>query len=86
MPFANNKGIDQPVHPRSLISAFGFRCLDSIIYILAKSKLSRLKLVSVAEFGVLPGRKPPKTGFLMTCLEWELDRCIKGIMDFMAIQ
>ena len=25
----NNKGTDQPVHPRSLINAFGVRCLDS---------------------------------------------------------
>ena len=28
---ANNKGADQPVHPRSLITAFGVRCLDGII-------------------------------------------------------
>ena len=25
----NNKGADQPAHPRSLISAFVVRCLDS---------------------------------------------------------
>ena len=31
MPFANNKGADQPAHPRSLISAFVVRCIDSII-------------------------------------------------------
>ena len=31
MPYANNKGTDQPVHPRSLISAFVVRCLGSII-------------------------------------------------------
>ena len=31
----NNKGADQPAHPRSLISAFVVRCLDSIILILA---------------------------------------------------
>ena len=29
--YANNKGADQPVHPRSLISAFVIHCLDSII-------------------------------------------------------
>ena len=29
MPYANNKGADQPAHPRSLISAFVVRCLDS---------------------------------------------------------
>ena len=28
---ANNKGADQPAHPRSLISAFVVRCLDSIV-------------------------------------------------------
>ena len=26
MPYANNKGADQPAHPRSLISAFVVRC------------------------------------------------------------
>ena len=31
MPYANNKGADQPARPRSLISAFAVRCLDSII-------------------------------------------------------
>ena len=30
MAYANNKGADQPGHPRSLISAFVVRCLDSI--------------------------------------------------------
>ena len=44
IPYANNKGADQPAHPRSLISAFVVRCLDSIIHILAKSKISTLKL------------------------------------------
>ena len=40
--YVNNKGADQPAHPRSLISTFVVRCLDSIIPILAKSKMSRL--------------------------------------------
>ena len=31
MPYANNKGADQPVHPCSLISTFVVPCLDSII-------------------------------------------------------
>ena len=31
MPNANNKGADQPAHPRSLISAFVVRSLDIII-------------------------------------------------------
>ena len=41
MPYANNKGADQPAHPRSLISTFIVRCLDSMICILAISKVSR---------------------------------------------
>ena len=39
--YANNKGADQPAHPRSLISTFVVRCLDSMICILALSKVSR---------------------------------------------
>ena len=31
MTYANNKGADQPAHPRNLISAFVVRCLDSIV-------------------------------------------------------
>ena len=41
MPYANNKDADQPAHPPSLISAFVVRCLDSMICILAISKVSR---------------------------------------------
>ena len=47
--YANNKGADQPVNPHSLISTFIVRCLDSMVCILALSKVSRLELVSVAE-------------------------------------
>ena len=49
MPYGNNKGADQPAHPRSLISAFGVHSLDSIVPILAKSKILRLQLVLVGE-------------------------------------
>ena len=31
MAYVNNKGADQPAHPRSLISTFVVRCLDSIM-------------------------------------------------------
>ena len=41
LTYANNKGEDQPAHPRSLISTFVVRCLDRIICILAISKVSR---------------------------------------------
>ena len=40
--YAKNKGADQPAHPRNLISTFVVRCLNSIIPLLSKSKISRL--------------------------------------------
>ena len=49
MPYANNKGADQPAHPRSLISTFVVRYLDSIIPLVSISETSRLLLVAVAE-------------------------------------
>ena len=36
------KGADQPTHPRSLISAFVVRCLDSIISLDSIAEISRL--------------------------------------------
>ena len=36
---ANNTGADKPVHPRSLISAFVIRFLESIIYNLATGEI-----------------------------------------------
>ena len=42
MTYANNKGADQPAHPRSLISTFIVRCFDSMTCILALSKVLRL--------------------------------------------
>ena len=44
MPYANNKGADQPVHLRSQISAFVVCCLDSIIPLVSKSIISSLYL------------------------------------------
>ena len=62
------KGAD---HPRSLISAFIVRCLDSTIPILAIAEISRLWQVSVAEQAdlCLPRSQSPKTGFLVTRLK-----------------
>ena len=40
--YVNNKGADQPVHLRSLISTFVVRCLNSIIHLLAISEISKL--------------------------------------------
>ena len=42
MSYANNKGADQPAHPRNLISAFVVRSLDSIISLVFRSKISSL--------------------------------------------
>ena len=67
MTYANNKGADQPAHPRSLISAFVVRCLDSIIPLVSISEISSLYLASVAaQTGLcLTWSQTPKTGFLM---------------------
>ena len=48
MSYANNKGADQPAHPRSPISAFVIRCLDSIISLDFIAEISKLWLASVA--------------------------------------
>ena len=42
MPYANNKGADQPAHPLSLNSAFIVRCLDRIIPLVSISKIASL--------------------------------------------
>ena len=42
MSYANNKGADQPAHPRSLISAFVVCCLDSTISLDSIAEISRL--------------------------------------------
>ena len=39
-PYANNKGTDQPTHPRSLISAFVVRCQDSMVPLRAVAEIS----------------------------------------------
>ena len=49
MSYANNLGADQPAHPRSLISAFVVRCLDSLMSLVSVTKISSLMLASVAE-------------------------------------
>ena len=41
-PYANNKGADQPAHPRSLIGTFFVRHLDGRIYTRGKSIMPRL--------------------------------------------
>ena len=63
---------DQPAHPRSLISTFVVRCLDSTKPLVVIFDISRLELVSVAEqSGLSPTwSQTPKTGFLMTRLKY----------------
>ena len=72
MPYANNKGADQPAHPRSLISTFVVRCPDSIISLVSVSKISSLYLASVAALDglSLPWSQTLKTGFLAMKLKF----------------
>ena len=67
MPYANNKGTDQPVHLRSLISTFVVRCLDSIIPPVSIAEISSHYLVAVAvQAGLsLPWSQTLKTYFLV---------------------
>ena len=41
IPYAKNKGADQPAHSRSLVSTSVVQCLDSMICILVLSKVLR---------------------------------------------
>ena len=70
LSYANSKDTDQPAHPRSLISVFVIRCLDSIIPLVSISKISSLFLASLAAQtrSSLTWSEAPKTGFLMTWL------------------
>ena len=72
MAYANNKGADQPAHPRSLISVFVVCCLDSVMSLISVTKISSLMLASVAEQASLSltWSKLPKTHFLMAWLIW----------------
>ena len=49
MSYANNKGADQPAHPRSLISACIVSYLDSVMSLVSVTKISSLMLYSVAK-------------------------------------
>ena len=42
LPYANNKGADQPAHPGSLISTFVVHCLLNIIYLVSIFAISWL--------------------------------------------
>ena len=79
LPYANNKGADQPAHPCSLISAFVIRSLDSRIPLVSVSKISSLLLVCISEQAGLRLTRSeiPKTGFLVTWLKWT----VPGVQD-----
>ena len=66
LEFENNKCTDQPAYPRSLISAFVNRVLESIVCRLVMSEISIFKLVSVAVEPGLSLALPdnPKIGFV----------------------
>ena len=49
MSCVNNKGTDQPAHPRSLISAFVVHCPDRVMTLISVTKISSLMLDSVTE-------------------------------------
>ena len=70
--FANNKGANQPAHPRSLVSVFVIRFLKSIISKLATSEISVFLLVSVAEETALSPAlsETLKSGFLASRPKW----------------
>ena len=70
MPYANNKGANQPTHPRSLISAFVVHCLDSVIPLVSIHEISSLRLASVVAQASLslPWSQTPKAGFVVTRL------------------
>ena len=75
MPYANNKGADQPAHLRCLISAFVVRVLDSIIPLVSISEISSLYLAFLAaQAGLsLPSSQTPKTDFLVTRLNYKIE-------------
>ena len=66
--FANSKGADQPAHPRSPISVFVIRLLESILSRRATSEISIILLITVAEQTALNLTllEVPKTGFLVS--------------------
>ena len=74
MPYANNKGAGQPAHSHSLISAFVVRCLDSTMHSIAKSKISRLQLVYVAE----------QVSLRLTCSNTSKDRFSRDVAHMVS--
>ena len=72
LPYANNKGADQPAHSRNLISTFVVRYVDSMIPLVSISEISSLYPASLAVQAslCLTWSQTPKTGFLVTRFIW----------------
>ena len=82
MPYVNDKGADQPAHPRSLISAFVVHCLDSIISLVSNFMCSFKILASLWSWAglSLTWLQTPKTGFpmyikLRWAASWQNQHC-----------
>ena len=73
MSYANNKGADQPAHPRSLISTFVVRYLDSVMFQVSVTKISSLMLASIAEQASfdLVGNSQRRGSLIITKGSWE---------------
>ena len=96
MPYANNKGADQPAHPRSLISAFVVRCPDNIIPLVSISEISSIHQASVAAQAslCLTWLQTLTTGFLVarlilckkaTATGWKFKACNHGNQTFIIL-
>ena len=70
MPYANNKGADQPAHPRSLINAFVVRCQDRMIPLVYISEISRLVSVAEQVSLCLAWSETPEDTFFHGVLSW----------------
>ena len=70
MPYANNKGADQPAYPCSLIRTFVVRCLDSII-----------SLVSIfATINLFQERKMSGGGWKFECQHGKME-CVGNLIE-----
>ena len=87
MSYANNKGTDQPAHPRSLISAFIVPCSDSIISLDSIAEISRLQLASVvAQAGLcLAWSETPEDTFCRVVAQIKPKRRILHFKDIVVI-
>ena len=74
--FMNSKGADQPVHPRSPISAYAIHLIENIESKLATSELAIFQVISVApQFGLrMAWLENLKTDFLR--MRRKISQCV----------